>query len=272
MSSAMLLQPSVRSPDENEIIPTSRVPRYHAYKTPSLGHPFPTDYPDLDTPLVTPTPSFVFIPVTDRVIVAPSPAVPPPIDPSVISRGEESENEVEPPERPVGPASPTPFSHRPTSSPGFPSNSAPYIKKRVRKLSVHSGKWWKFTIPDETFYDVEDGSTRKLELGFFLEGGQPPPADYWIQFNTENQFLYALPTEKNIGKHTFSLMAIDSGGQMVQEKLEVHVRQLTASRSFHHTFTLYQVTWDQVRYPVRTHQLHMFCCVSILSRQFIESN
>lgn len=120
-----------------------------------------------------------------------------------------------------------------------------------------------FPIPEDTFYDVEDGYTPKLELGFYLENGQPPPADYWIQFNNENQFLYALSTERHIGKHHFLLTASDSGGQMVTERLEVHVRQLPASRSFHHTFTLYQVTWDQVRYPVRDENGSIVLCVCV---------
>lgn len=133
-------------------------------------------------------------------------------------------------------------------------NNPPVVKRRIPKLSVTSGQWYKYRIPEMTFYDEEDGYTRNLKLGFYLSGGsfsgKAPTSDDWIQFDTENQFIFALPTEDKIGKHEFILMAIDSSGLMTEEIITVHVRQHRASRNFNHMFVLHDVTWDPIKYPV----------------------
>lgn len=192
--------------------------------------------------LVTPTPSFVFRPVLR------TPTVSEPSSSVASVRPEDNDIEQPAPSRPE--VATTVVSSSATGSGNNGQNSPPVIKKRVRKLSVHAGKWWKFTIPPDTFYDMEDGYTRDLELGFYLEAGVAPAADFWIQFNSDNQFLFALPTENNVGKHKFLLTAMDKNGNEVSEHLEVHVRQLSGVRSFHHQFTLFDVSWDSVKYPV----------------------
>lgn len=130
-----------------------------------------------------------------------------------------------------------------------PSNKNPYINKRIRKLELIAGKYWRFTIPEDTFVDFEDGDTRKLKLTFLISSsssssGQAPSSDYWIQFDHENQYLYALPIEDNVGKHVFNLVAVDSNGAHVTETLEIHVRQHKLTRAFTHLISLYDVKWD----------------------------
>jgi len=134
-----------------------------------------------------------------------------------------------------------------------PPNTPPLVKRRIQKLSITAGSWFKFTIPEDTFWDEEDGGTRNLKLGFYLDdhGSRTPPGhDHWIQFDVENQFLYALPTAKSIGRHTFILLAIDSGGGMSEEILQINVRQHKGSRTFHHSFSLYETAWDPVKFPI----------------------
>ncbi|KAI1287766.1 Dystroglycan [Halotydeus destructor] len=236
-------------PGQNNVRPSNTRRLYKANRTPVPEPGFPSDYYDLSSPVVAPTPSFRFVPADKSTIFTsdildPTPVVSTPTE-TAMPEENVDENEVDPMPEP-----PTTVEARPTSATGFTGNSAPVVKKRVRKLSIYAGKWWKFPIPDETFFDAEDGGTRSLKLGFFLEDQKVPSADYWIQFDTENQFLYAFPTEANIGKHIFHLMAIDSSGQMATELLEIHVRQAQTSRSYHHVFFLYDVTWDQVTYPI----------------------
>ena len=139
-----------------------------------------------------------------------------------------------------------------------PPNSAPVVKRRIQKLSIDAGTWFKFVIPEDTFWDEEEGSTRNLKLGLYLPeedskdtgSREPLSADHWIQFDVENQFLYALPTDKSIGKHKFILLAVDSNGAVAEEVLQINVRQHKGSRRFHHEFFLYEVSWDTVKYPV----------------------
>lgn len=91
--------------------------------------------------------------------------------------------------------------------------------------------------------DLEDGNTRSLRLAFFKDS-ELPTMDYWIQFDHENQYLYALPTEDNIGKYRFTLVAIDQSGAEVTETLEIYVRQPRESLTYTHRFILSSVSWD----------------------------
>lgn len=91
--------------------------------------------------------------------------------------------------------------------------------------------------------DVEDGNTKALRLAFFKDS-ELPPIDYWIQFDHENQYLYALPTEENIGRYKFNLVAMDTAGAEVTETLEIYVRQPRESLTYTHRFILANVSWD----------------------------
>ncbi|XP_054164939.1 dystroglycan 1-like [Oppia nitens] len=246
LSSASLLIPSI-DPLENQIL-GKHDERHNKYKTrliyttPVLAPERPTIVDsDLLTPiLVTPTPTFHTISVDSATIpIAPSP--------SVIAEVTVSQIEV------------TTEKEKPTTSPPeIPSTSAtlpnktPYINKRIRKLDITSGKYWKYTIPAETFVDFEDGDTRKLKLTFLTSTSdstqEQPSSEFWIQFDHENQYLYALPTDEDIGKHLFKLVAVDSSGAHVSETLEVHVRQHMKTRAFTHIFTLSSVVWDPFQF------------------------
>lgn len=150
-------------------------------------------------------------------------------------------------------------STRPPPGVWIPANHAPMVKRRIQKLSIFAGTWFKFSIPEDTFWDEEDGGTRNLKLGFYLPEEDSrdsvgsrgtPSADSWIQFDVENQFLYALPTDKSIGKHTFILLAVDSSGSVAEEALQINVRQHKGTRRFNHEFFLYDVAWDSSKFPV----------------------
>ncbi|OTF70375.1 hypothetical protein BLA29_002504, partial [Euroglyphus maynei] len=143
-------------------------------------------------------------------------------------------------------------------------NHRPFVNKRISKLSITAGKFWQYTIPEDTFYDKEDGNTRQLRLGFFMDS-EILPADYWIQFDNENQYLYALPTDDNIGRYRFNLVAVDLQGGEATEILEIYVRQSRQSLSYTHKFILANITWDNDRYPERIQAVS-----SILQRMSIQ--
>ncbi len=224
--------------------------KYHTpfiYTTPVLGSERPTiieGHEDLFTPIpVTQTPSLRTSQlVSDTLVIAPSPSIVPVITTSQIEVTTEDEktttSPVEMPEKAITP---------------FPMpNKTPYINKRIRKLELIAGKYWKYTIPSDTFVDFEDGDTRKLKLTFLMSSStstqEQPPTNYWIQFDHENQYLYALTTEDDVGKHYFNLVAVDSSGAHVTETLEVHVRQHKNTRAFTHMFTLSNVSWDPFQF------------------------
>lgn len=143
-------------------------------------------------------------------------------------------------------------------------NHRPFVNKRISKLSITAGKFWQFSIPEDTFYDKEDGNTRQLRIGFFMDS-EILPADYWIQFDNENQYLYALPTDDNIGRYRFNLVAVDLQGGEATEIIEIYVRQSRQSLSYTHKFILANMTWDNDRYPERIQAVS-----SILQRMAIQ--
>lgn len=143
-------------------------------------------------------------------------------------------------------------------------NHRPFVNKRISKLGITAGKFWQFTIPEETFYDKEDGNTRQLRIGFFKDS-EILPADYWIQFDNENQYLYAFPTEDDIGRHRFNLVAVDLQGGEATETIEIYVRQSRQSLSYTHKFILANITWDNDRYPERIQAVS-----SVLERMAIQ--
>lgn len=44
------------------------------------------------------------------------------------------------------------------------------------------GELLNYTLPDDTFYDVEDGYTRRLRLNLVDDNGLPLPSAFWLKF------------------------------------------------------------------------------------------
>jgi hypothetical protein len=136
-------------------------------------------------------------------------------------------------------------------------NRPPIIRQRIPKLRLTSGVFWRYEIPVDTFFDFEDGNTRDLKLAFSLvENSDVPIAEYFIQFDSENHILYALPAENHIGRHRFVLTAVDKAGELVRDELEISVVQHKLSRSFTHKFVLEQLSWNDVKYRSLVDAVH----------------
>lgn len=80
-------------------------------------------------------------------------------------------------------------------------NFAPTIKQRLRKLPVVAGKVFRFTIPEDSFQDFEDGNTKKLRLIFKSAQGTALSSSSWIQFDTATQEVYGLPLEEQVSEY-----------------------------------------------------------------------
>lgn len=69
-------------------------------------------------------------------------------------------------------------------------NTPPMIKSRLQKLAVTSGKSFKFSVPEDTFYDNEDLTNLRLELSD--KEGRELKLYSWLQFNAETREIYGL--------------------------------------------------------------------------------
>ncbi|XP_075215938.1 dystroglycan [Lycorma delicatula] len=120
-----------------------------------------------------------------------------------------------------------------------PKNSPPVIAHRPPKLVVTAGKILRYTIPDNTFNDTEDGSTRRLHIAFKTHEGNPIAPYSWVQFNSYTLEIYCLPLEEHVSKWYFIIEATDSEGDFVSDELEIKVQHHKAHRTVTHEITLH---------------------------------
>ena len=73
------------------------------------------------------------------------------------------------------------------------SSRAPQLQKKLRKVPVTAGMYVKWRIPEDTFFDEEDGNTRNLRLTLRYENGTivSDSAD-WIRFDVKKQVVHLL--------------------------------------------------------------------------------
>lgn len=112
-----------------------------------------------------------------------------------------------------------------TTSPTH-TNFAPMLRNPIERINTTVGEILRFKIPDDTFYDFEDGSTRYLTLLFLTIESVQPPKSSWVQFDPKSQELYGLPFDGDAGRHEFQLVAIDTNGLQSNDVfvIEVHPR------------------------------------------------
>lgn len=112
----------------------------------------------------------------------------------------------------------------PASSAPPLENQAPTRRNPIGQINATVGEILRFIIPDDTFYDYEDGSTRYLALSFLSADGVQLPQTSWIQFNPRTQELYGLPLDVDIPRHEFQMVAQDSAGATVTDVFVVLVQ------------------------------------------------
>ncbi|XP_040578812.1 uncharacterized protein Dg [Lepeophtheirus salmonis] len=124
-------------------------------------------------------------------------------------------------------------------------NMGPQVNKKLPKVPVTIGKLKKFTIPDETFLDTEDGNSRNLSL-FLKAADQTTKAhNSWIKFDPKTLEIKALPVNPDYsGTYNFMIQAIDSMGASVMTDLEMVLRMHPSSRLFHHKFIMKYIPND----------------------------
>lgn len=127
-------------------------------------------------------------------------------------------------------------------------NSKPEIKNRVQLQRVTAGKFFKITIPEDTFHDKEDGS--KLKLVLLDRNEEPIVKSAWIQFDDVNRVIYGLPLEETVSRWHFNLVATDSKGESVTESVDIAVQQHKGHRIANNEITIDAILMEKYRYAV----------------------
>lgn len=218
------------------VLLTSPVPYGSIMPTPTFIPERPTAYSTADTVFppsyvdasVAPTPTFQVEPSATPEMSTTQETEPLPIDIS-------TERNIS--ELPTTPLTPELTTKQEEIEYG-PKNFKPDINHKLPKQAITAGKPFRYVIPEFVFNDMEDGNTRKLRLIFKTQEGTSVPPSSWIQFNPENQEVYALPLEEHVSKWVFIVEAMDKEGESVQDKLEVSVQHHKGRRTVTHQFTL----------------------------------
>jgi len=130
-------------------------------------------------------------------------------------------------------ASPTKpkVTQKPAKTPRPSALGPPVIAQALDPVDVEVGTLLWLRIPENTFIDRKDGSTRNLTLLFLTEDDSNMLRTSWIQFEPVNQTLYGMPLAEHIGSHTYFLAARDSDGLITKNKFKVLVISSTAGPS-----------------------------------------
>ncbi|XP_057333424.1 dystroglycan 1-like isoform X2 [Microplitis mediator] len=110
------------------------------------------------------------------------------------------------------------------NDPPMPRNQVDHITARVGQLLI-------YRVPEDTFYDPEDGPTRHLRLSL-LHGDRTPIASYeWLQFDVNNQEFYGVPLKTDSKRREYQLIAVDKEGATANDNLVVEVKSADVSKA-----------------------------------------
>ena len=106
-----------------------------------------------------------------------------------------------------------------------PVNTPPVLVNPIDRISTQLGTYFRYIVPEDTFYDAEDGNTRNLKLVVYTINGQNLTANSFVQFDENSQVILGLPLSKDLSDTTalFYLEATDSGGLTVRDAFEVRI-------------------------------------------------
>lgn len=125
--------------------------------------------------------------------------------------------------KPIGPCSipetPKPAAPKPTQH--MIRNHVPLRRNQVDRVNATIGQLLVFKVPQDTFYDQEDGTDLKLSLITYERKELDPK--YWLQFDSKNQEFYGVPKYGDFGQREYVLIAEDREGLQATDALVVVV-------------------------------------------------
>ena len=105
------------------------------------------------------------------------------------------------------------------------ANRPPSVRNAVDHVDAVVGVLFRYQVPEDAFYDEEDGSTRRLKLTLNNVSNQPVHPRSWLQFDVFNQEFYGLPMDDDAGLEEYILVATDSGGLTASDGLVVSIKE-----------------------------------------------
>jgi len=105
------------------------------------------------------------------------------------------------------------------------TNSPPILRNPVDHIDAEVGMLFRFQVPEDTFYDVEDGNTRRMNLILKTIDHHSLLPTSWLQFDVPNQEFYGVPLSNDVGNEEYQLVCTDANGQSATDGLVVRVQE-----------------------------------------------
>ncbi|XP_012153966.2 uncharacterized protein LOC100881230 isoform X1 [Megachile rotundata] len=112
------------------------------------------------------------------------------------------------------------------------SNFPPLPRNQVDLVNATVGMLLVFKVPEDTFYDAEDGSARNMQMNLLTIERKPIPPHEWLQFDSKNQEFYGVPMRSDVGRKEYQLVVTDKEGASATDGLVVVVHPAPL---MHHT-------------------------------------
>ncbi|XP_072747306.1 uncharacterized protein [Anoplolepis gracilipes] len=104
-------------------------------------------------------------------------------------------------------------------------NFPPVPRNQVDLVNATVGQLLIFKVPEDTFFDAEDGSSRNMKMSLLTIDRIPIPPHEWLQFDSKNQEFYGVPMRSDIGRKEYQLVVTDKDGASTTDGLVVVVHQ-----------------------------------------------
>lgn len=108
---------------------------------------------------------------------------------------------------------------------GFCRNEAmkspPRLVQPIGRILAYSGVLLRYSIPDDSFVDDEDGNALNLSLVLQFTNKVPVPSSYWLKFDNISLLISGVLMVENSWKRSFRLAARDQHGNEVADTFEV---------------------------------------------------
>ncbi|XP_047368364.1 dystroglycan 1-like isoform X4 [Vespa velutina] len=102
-------------------------------------------------------------------------------------------------------------------------NFPPVPRNQVDHVNATVGELLVFKVPEDTFFDSEDGSSRNMKMSLLTIERTPIPPDEWLQFDNKNQEFYGVPLQNDVGRKEYQLVVTDREGASATDGLVVVV-------------------------------------------------
>ncbi|XP_064604716.1 dystroglycan 1-like [Liolophura sinensis] len=113
----------------------------------------------------------------------------------------------------------------------------PDVWERIEHVMIHDGEHLRFKIPENAFYDCDDGNTRSLVIDVVTDTKEVIKDKIsWLRYDQKKQLLVGLPLAEDRGVYKLLVIGRDSKGAVVRQNFNIEVLSSKMDREVNHEF------------------------------------